>query len=585
MDLTSIAARLGTVAVAEGWGKAAADVLSDVVSARLAAAAPDPGAQLNLGDPVEDVQERLWQLTIALARLAAGDAPADVMLAAAGSQDVSLRVLTDSQNSSWRDRLAMLDDILTRLEPRIVVVSNGPYVLAGPSGMTTYLGEQVTRMPLTTLCRCGSSEIKPSCDGACFRAGFRDGKDPNRVTDRRDKYAGQQVTVLDNRGICQHSGRCTDHLATVFHADSQPFVTPSGARMDEVIRAVRDCPSGALSFAMDGIEAREQADHGGRREPNVEVSKNGPYRITGSVALVDDTGAEVLRNVGASREHYALCRCGHSQNKPFCSGMHWYSNFRDPVRPAGAVPTIFEWAGGMPAMLRMTRHFYEKYVPADDLLAPLFASMSPDHPERVATWLAEVFGGPKIYSTDYGGYSRMLSQHRGQGLTEAQRARWVELLTQSAHDAGWPRDPEFQAAFNSYIQWGSRLALENSQVASHPPEHMPMPRWDWSTTAGPPGSRVSALASTTESESDNVDPILPATDEALSFRDHIKPLFRTVDRNSMLFALDLWKYDDVRTYSGAILDRLRQGSMPCDGAWADDRIDVFARWIDDGAPA
>ncbi|MBC5823419.1 MAG: CDGSH iron-sulfur domain-containing protein [Candidatus Eremiobacteraeota bacterium] len=56
----------------------------------------------------------------------------------------------------------------------------------------------------------------------------------------------------------------------------------------------------------------------------MNVSKNGPYRITGGADLKDDTWGE-----GASREHYALCRCGHSKNKPFCDGSHWYVKFTD----------------------------------------------------------------------------------------------------------------------------------------------------------------------------------------------------------------------------------------------------------------
>ena len=98
------------------------------------------------------------------------------------------------------------------------------------------------------------------------------------------------------------------------------------------------------------------------------------------------TGADVPRAAVSSREHYALCRCGHSQNKPFCSGMHWYVEFRDPARSAD--PTMFEWAGGLPALTRMTRLLYEKHVPADDLLAPLFASMAPGYPQREAAQTA-----------------------------------------------------------------------------------------------------------------------------------------------------------------------------------------------------
>src|SRR5262249_52889369 len=144
---------------------------------------------------------------------------------------------------------------------------------------------------------------------------------------------------------------------------------------------------------------------------------------------------------GASREHYSLCRCGHSKNKPFCSGMHWTVSFRDPVPAPEHQPTLFEWAGGFPALLRMTRIFYTKHVPEDPLIGPLFANMSPDHRERVAAWLGEVLGGPKRYSETYGGYDRMISKHLGKSLSEAQRARWVSLLCQSAEEARLPADP------------------------------------------------------------------------------------------------------------------------------------------------
>src|SRR6202012_1000922 len=78
--------------------------------------------------------------------------------------------------------------------------------------------------------------------------------------------------------------------------------------------------------------------------------------------------------------------------------------------------------------------------------------------------------------------------------TEQQRARWVALIQQSAREAGLPNDPEFRSAFGAYIEWGSRLAVENSQTDSKPPLNMPMPHWNWQTAAGPPGSRISALA-------------------------------------------------------------------------------------------
>jgi hypothetical protein len=78
---------------------------------------------------------------------------------------------------------------------------------------------------------------------------------------------------------------------------------------------------------------------------------------------------------------------------------------------------------------------------------------------------------------------------------------------------------------------------------------------------------------------------LSPSDEPSSFEQHIKPLFREGDRRSMTFAFDLWSHDDVAANSDAILERLRNGTMPCDGAWPDEQIEAFQRWVDAGAPA
>jgi len=68
----------------------------------------------------------------------------------------------------------------------------------------------------------------------------------------------------------------------------------------------------------------------------------------------------------------------------------------------------------------------------------------------------------------------------------------------------------------------------------------------------------------------------------LSFATDIKPLFRQRDRDSMLFAFDLWSYDDVKQFSNAIIGRLRSGTMPCDGAWPDSNVELFQKWIEGG---
>jgi hemoglobin len=148
------------------------------------------------------------------------------------------------------------------------------------------------------------------------------------------------------------------------------------------------------------------------------------------------------------------------------------------------IPTLYEWAGGLDALSKLTEIFYAKVL-ADEFLRPVFEHMHEDHPKRVAHFLGEVLGGPPTYSEAFGGHSRMLSQHLNRGLTEDQRRRWVELLLDSADVAGLPSDPEFRSAFVSYIEWGTRLAVINSQPGVNPTPDEPMPRWGWGETKGP----------------------------------------------------------------------------------------------------
>jgi CDGSH-type Zn-finger protein/truncated hemoglobin YjbI len=507
-------------------------------------------------DPAAMTAARLAELAVTAARLRASAVPASMadpalLEASATLQDIALR-LAPAENVA-----GLLDDLRKAqagIEPGIVVATDGPYLVTNAERLRNWLGEDLPARPQMALCRCGASAIKPFCDGTHATNGFSGAKDPNRVADQRDVHQGQSVTVFDNRGICQHSGFCTDRLSEVFHASGDPFVTPGAGRADDIIAAVRACPSGALSFAVDDIEQRAVADFHGTREPAIEVSKDGPYRVTGGLSLADANGGDIARAQGSSREHYALCRCGHSQNKPFCSGMHWYVEFTDPA--PSTRPTLFEWAGGFPALAALARTFYEKYLPSDPVLAPLGADMAPDEARRAAARLAEAFGGP-------GG--RVGQSVRS--LTGDQRARWVSGWLTSADEVKLPADPEFRSAFTGYVTWDAAA-----------PADAGIPRWDWGP-AGPPAPRAAADAGQAADE-----PELPGPDETVSFARHIKPLFRDKDRKSMSFAFDLWSYADVSAHSGGILDRLRNGTMPCDGAWPAERVAVFQRWIDSGQP-
>jgi hemoglobin len=154
-----------------------------------------------------------------------------------------------------------------------------------------------------------------------------------------------------------------------------------------------------------------------------------------------------------------------------------------------AVPTLYEWMGGMPAIERLLETFYAR-VPSDPLLAPVFAAMGPGHARHVAAFVAEVLGGPPAYSQGHGGHPNMIRRHLGRALGEAQRARWMQLLLSCADEIGIPDDPEFRSSLVAYLEWGSRLAVINSKPGATVDEGSAMPRWGWGETKGPyqPGS-------------------------------------------------------------------------------------------------
>lgn len=142
-------------------------------------------------------------------------------------------------------------------------------------------------------------------------------------------------------------------------------------------------------------------------------------------------------------------------------------------------PTLYEWAGGRQAFERLIEAFYDR-VERDELISPLFpGGVSREHRDHVILWWSEVFGGPSDYTDQLGGYPRMVGKHRDLGITPEQRLRFATLMSRAADDAGLPDDPEFRSAFMAYVEWGTRLALQNSQPGAEPPPEAPVPTWGW----------------------------------------------------------------------------------------------------------
>ncbi|OAI50637.1 hypothetical protein AYO46_09715 [Betaproteobacteria bacterium SCGC AG-212-J23] len=211
-------------------------------------------------------------------------------------------------------------------KPRLAPLPNGPYYLlhdltpAAVPNLRRQNGDVCANVRGIALCRCGGSRNKPFCDGTHSTNGFRSERLTDGKYDKRTSYRGKRITIHDNRGICAHAGACTDNLQSVFRMKQEPWIDPDGAKVEEIVATINKCPSGALSYSIDGVEHRDQ-----EREPMVTVTDHGPYAVRGGVELQGVAFGE-----GASREHYTLCRCGGSKNKPFCDGTHWNIGFRDP---------------------------------------------------------------------------------------------------------------------------------------------------------------------------------------------------------------------------------------------------------------
>lgn len=143
------------------------------------------------------------------------------------------------------------------------------------------------------------------------------------------------------------------------------------------------------------------------------------------------------------------------------------------------LPTLHEWAGGDTAVRALIDAFYDR-VEGDDELAAFFpGGVTTAHRERVAAWWCEVLGGATAYTDRMGGYPTMLDHHRGLAITPAQRHRFASTMSLAADDAGLPADPEFRAAVVGYVEWGTRLAMGNSQPGSDVVSDAPVPRWGW----------------------------------------------------------------------------------------------------------
>lgn len=132
------------------------------------------------------------------------------------------------------------------------------------------------------------------------------------------KYSNGEVTIVWKPEMCIHSALCVNGLPGVFDTGKKPWINAEGASTQAIIDQVSKCPSGALSYFMDGEEEKEKI----QMDTKVQVMENGPLLVSGTLEVTHKDGSSEMKN-----KTTAFCRCGASANKPYCDGSHTKASF------------------------------------------------------------------------------------------------------------------------------------------------------------------------------------------------------------------------------------------------------------------
>ncbi len=212
----------------------------------------------------------------------------------------------------------------------INLAEHGPYLVAGDVPLSrrqqveTPDGEPLAWTTTTeietkdryALCRCGDSENKPFCDGTHAREGFEAADaDPGSYADRSTELGGTGITVRDDRSICEHAGFCGNTVTNVWKSVGD---TGDVRTRTMVISMIQNCPSGALTYEMNGEPVEPLLPEA------IGVVDDGPLYVSGNIPITLADGTRI-----ETRNRVTLCRCGQSGNKPLCDGSHKEAGFRD----------------------------------------------------------------------------------------------------------------------------------------------------------------------------------------------------------------------------------------------------------------
>jgi uncharacterized Fe-S cluster protein YjdI len=132
------------------------------------------------------------------------------------------------------------------------------------------------------------------------------------------EYTNGELTVVWKPAKCIHAKVCVSTLPNVYDPNKKPWITPEDASNEALKNQIDRCPSGALSYYMNGEKKNENS----KNSTIVTVAENGPLMVSGSFEVTDQKGNKEVKAKAA------FCRCGASNNKPYCDGSHVAADFK-----------------------------------------------------------------------------------------------------------------------------------------------------------------------------------------------------------------------------------------------------------------
>jgi hemoglobin len=142
--------------------------------------------------------------------------------------------------------------------------------------------------------------------------------------------------------------------------------------------------------------------------------------------------------------------------------------------------SIYKRAGGTSGILRVVRTFYASIF-QDAVLQPVFGHPVEGHVDHLTAFLSEVFGGPQRYTEELGGFQQIIAVHRGRKITPDQRQRFINLFMAAVDSEGLGADLQLRSAIMSCIEFGTEVAMVNSNAVTDADLHSQkeMPQWHW----------------------------------------------------------------------------------------------------------